>query len=68
MKVFIPFSESLVEELGSSLGELVPFNLAYECLHVQEVVTPVASDQNPQPAKTKAQVVHLDNVVRLKMH
>lgn len=67
MKVFIPFSESLVEELGSSLGELVPFNLAYECLHVNEVVTPVASDQNTQPV-TKAQVVHLDNVVRLEIH
>lgn len=59
MKVFIPFSESLVEELGSSLGELVPFNLAYECLHVQEVVTSVASDQNMQPV-TKAQVVRLE--------
>jgi hypothetical protein len=31
MKVFIPFSEALVEESGFPVGELVPFQLEYEC-------------------------------------
>ena len=71
MKVFIPFSESLVEELGPSLGQLVPFNLAYECLHVQDVVTvgtaeATTADQKPAPdhgmhtAKSSAKVVRLE--------
>ena len=35
-KVFVPFSEALVEELGLSIGELVPFQLEYECLRMNE--------------------------------
>ncbi|NIP14442.1 MAG: hypothetical protein GWM88_06810 [Pseudomonadales bacterium] len=31
MKIFIPFSEALVEESGFPIGELVPFQLEYEC-------------------------------------
>ena len=31
MKVFIPFSEALVDESGFPAGELVPFQLEYEC-------------------------------------
>ena len=31
MKVFIPFSEALLEESGFPAGELVPFQLEYEC-------------------------------------
>ncbi len=37
MKVFVPFSETLIEELGLSLGDLVPFNLDYECLRAHEL-------------------------------
>ena len=36
MKIFVPFCESLVDELGLNLGELVPFKLDYECLRVGE--------------------------------
>lgn len=36
MKIFVPFCESLVEELGLNLGELVPFQLEYECLRAGE--------------------------------
>jgi hypothetical protein len=32
MKVFVPFSESLLQETGLGLGNLVPFKLEYECL------------------------------------
>ena len=32
MKVFVPFSESLLPETGLGLGNLVPFKLEYECL------------------------------------
>ena len=36
MKIFIPFSEALIEELGLSIGDLVPFQLEYECLRMNE--------------------------------
>lgn len=40
MKVFVPYSEELggklMDELGLNLGDLVPFQLDYECLHLQE--------------------------------
>jgi hypothetical protein len=36
MKVFIPFSEALIEKLGLSVGELVPFQLEYRCLRMNE--------------------------------
>ncbi|MCZ6658239.1 MAG: hypothetical protein O7C67_13160 [Gammaproteobacteria bacterium] len=35
MEVFIPFSEVMVEKLGLDLGRLVPFQLEYECLHLE---------------------------------
>ncbi len=63
MKVFVPFSETLIEELGLSLGDLVPFNLDYECLRAHELaqsgqsvahpsrqIDPVEPVQLPQPA------------------
>ena len=34
MKVFVPFSETLVKETGLELGHLVPFKLEYECLRL----------------------------------
>ena len=37
MKVFIPFSEALVEKLGLSIGDLVPFQLEYQCLRINSV-------------------------------
>lgn len=40
MKIFVPFSEDLggklMDELGLNLGELVPFQLDYECLRLGE--------------------------------
>jgi hypothetical protein len=36
MKIFVPFSEPLVEALGLSLGELVPFQLDYPCLRLND--------------------------------
>ena len=48
MKVFVPFSEELIEKLGLGMGDLVPFNLDYECLRTQD-----ADDEAPQPAKTE---------------
>ena len=36
MKVFIPFNEELMERLGLNIGELVPFQLEYECLSLEE--------------------------------
>ena len=48
MKVFVPFNDSMVEELGLSLGELVPFNLAYECLHVQDMPAAVGQESVPE--------------------
>lgn len=40
MKVFIPFSETLIEslfdEVGLPIGELVPFQLEYQCLRMNE--------------------------------
>ncbi|MCZ6710946.1 MAG: hypothetical protein O7B25_11335 [Gammaproteobacteria bacterium] len=36
MKVFVPFSEALIEELGLSIGDLVPFQLEYPCWRVND--------------------------------
>ncbi|MEE8077736.1 MAG: hypothetical protein V3T18_01970 [Pseudomonadales bacterium] len=47
MKVFVPFSETLIEELGLSLGDLVPFNLDYECLRAHELAPPGRSVAHP---------------------
>jgi hypothetical protein len=35
VKVFVPFSEALMEQYGCNLGELVPFRLEYECFPVE---------------------------------
>ena len=35
-KIFVPFSEELIEMFGLGLGDLVPFDLEYECLHFLE--------------------------------
>ena len=36
MKIFVPFSEDLLAETGFTMGDLVPFNLEYRCLRLQE--------------------------------
>lgn len=40
MKIFVPFSEDLgsrlMDEPGLNLGDLVPFQLDYECLRLGE--------------------------------
>jgi hypothetical protein len=53
MKLFVPFSEDLVEETGV-VGRLVPFQLEYQCvrLHGRESVdllpgSVLASDSQP---------------------
>lgn len=53
MKVFVPFSESLIEELGLSLGDLVPFNIDYECLRALETAhSGQAADQQRSQSNT----------------
>ena len=44
MKVFVPFSEDLIARYGLGLGDLVPFDLQYECLRLRE------SDPKQRPA------------------
>jgi hypothetical protein len=46
MKVFVPFSEELLEKLGLEMGDLVPFDLDYECLRTRE-----DSAANPIPLR-----------------
>ena len=41
-KVFVPFSEDLVEAIGLTLGDLVPFNLDYECVRLLGTSPPPA--------------------------
>lgn len=40
MKIFVPYTEEfgskLMDELGLNLGDLVPFQLDYECLRLGE--------------------------------
>ena len=49
MKVFIPFSEELIEKLGLEMGDLVPFDLDYECLHTK-VPPPLAKPVQSETA------------------
>jgi hypothetical protein len=44
VKVFVPFSEALIEQYGCNLGELVPFRLEYECFAVE--LTEAQDDNN----------------------
>ncbi len=49
MKVFVPFTEELFERWGLNIGELVPFQLEYECLRREDRndishVPPIADD------------------------
>jgi len=40
MKIFVPYTEDLsgrlIDELGLNLGDLVPFQLDYQCLRLGE--------------------------------
>ncbi len=52
MKVFVPFNEELFERLGLNIGELVPFQLEYECLRVDDQndiseVSPITDELPP---------------------
>ena len=49
-KVFVPFSEALIEELGLSIGKLVPFQLEYECLRMNESDGEI---KEPEPLATE---------------
>jgi len=50
MKVFVPFSEDLMEKLGMSMDDLVPFDLEYEILRPEQ-----AFDELPD-ARTAAEL------------
>ena len=55
MKLFVPFSEDLVEETGV-VGRLVPFQLEYECVRLHgwesvEVLPTAAISGNAAPAE-----------------
>ena len=39
MKIFVPFQEELMACLGAGLEDLVPFDLEYEVLHMEDPVT-----------------------------
>jgi hypothetical protein len=54
MKVFVPFSEELIEKLGLEMGDLVPFDLDYECLHTKVPPPPARQPQNPAPVVESA--------------
>jgi hypothetical protein len=55
MKVFVPYSESLplqiIDALGLSSTDLVPFQLDYQCVQVylDEASVQVDLDRSPQP-------------------
>jgi hypothetical protein len=36
MQVFVPHTEELMERFGLSFDELVPFDLGYEVLHLED--------------------------------
>ena len=59
MKVFVPFSETLIEELGLSLGDLVPFNLDYECLRAHELAPSGRSVAHPSKQIDSVEPVRL---------
>ena len=44
MKVFVPFTEVLMEAYGGSLGELVPYQHDYQCFPVE-----LSQGENPAP-------------------
>jgi hypothetical protein len=55
MKLFVPFSEDLVEETGV-VGRLVPFQLEYECVRLHgwesvEVLPTAAISGKAAPAE-----------------
>ena len=54
MKVFVPFSEVLIERLGLNIGDLVPFQLEYECLRLEDQndFSEVSSIVNESPTLT----------------
>jgi hypothetical protein len=33
-KLFLPFSEDLLDRIGVPIGDLVPFQLEYQCAHL----------------------------------
>jgi hypothetical protein len=51
MKVFIPYSEAIIEELGPSIGELVPFQLEYRCWRMNEAGR---LEEQPIPVEDRA--------------
>ncbi len=55
MKVFVPFSEVLIERLGLNIGDLVPFRLEYKCLRREDQndiseVSPIVEESTSLPA------------------
>ena len=50
MQVFIPHTEELMEQFGLSLEALVPFDLGYEVLHLED---PQTGEPVPLPTATE---------------
>lgn len=48
MKLFVPFSEAVIERHGFSFAELVPFNAEYACWRSFDTET---SDASPEPPR-----------------
>ena len=55
-KLFVPFSEDLLAAAGSPLGELVPFQLEYQCVRLLDGTYEFnqISRNTPQPALQSA--------------
>lgn len=51
MKVFVPVTEGLIEKLGLSLEDLVPFDLEYEILRPGEAFPDAGQDEVLQLAE-----------------
>ena len=52
MKIFVPFQEELMDRLGASPDDLVPFDLGYEVLHMEDPITgeTLPLPELPEPA------------------
>ena len=46
-KLFVPFSEDLLAAAGSPLGELVPFQLEYQCVRLLDGTFEFTTHESP---------------------
>ena len=68
MKVFVPISESMIEELGLSLGDLVPFSVDYECFRAHETGQGAAQQSSGsdagEPVQAPRPAAHATNIAQ----